>query len=147
MALLNYTTDVDAWVTLGQIQQILAKSGATHFSMRNEGGVPVAVTFTVEHQGQPLNFLLPCNVDGIKRKLENPALRKHLRGKQLNTDTHALNVGWRIIKDWIEAQGALIEIDMVTIEEVFMPYLVINAAGETLSKKILSGGGMKLLNS
>jgi hypothetical protein len=59
---------------------------------------------------------------------------------------HCLNVGWRIVKNWIESQTALIEIEMAQIAEVFMPYLVINDRGETLSQKILTGGGLKLLS-
>lgn len=145
MGLLNYTTTIDAWTTISQIQQLLAKAGASHFSIKNEGSKPAAVTFTIDHNGQPLNFLLPCNVEGIKRQLVKSDLNWK-RGKQINIDDHALNVGWRIVKDWIEAQSALIAVNMATIEEVFMPYLIVNAQGETLSQKILKGDGMKLLN-
>lgn len=47
----------------------------------------------------------------------------------------AARVGWRILKDWIEAQLALIETGMVTIEQVFLPY-VQNDKGQTLYEAI-----------
>lgn len=60
---------------------------------------------------------------------------------------NAANIGWRIVKDWIEAQCALIEIGMATVEVVFMPYLIVNSSGETLAHKILEGGGLKQLSN
>lgn len=146
MALLNYSTKIDAWQTVSEIQQLLAKAGASHFSIKNNGAEPAAVSFSIMLNDQPLNFLLPCNVAGIKNHLKSPDVKKILRGDQLNLDKQSMRVGWRIIKDWIEAQTALINIEMVTIEEVFMPYLVINAEGQTLAQKMLRGDGMKLLN-
>lgn len=153
MALLNYTTKIDAWQTVSEIQQILAKTGATHFSIKNENSQPAAVSFAMDYNGQPLNFALPCNVSGIiahfdrMKGAEREKLVKAGFYAKLKADPGlASGIGWRIVKDWIEAQCALIQIEMATMAEVFMPYLVINAQGETLSNKILKGDGMKLLN-
>lgn len=35
----------------------------------------------------------------------------------------AVRVGWRIIRDWVRAQCAIIESEMVTLEQVFLPYM------------------------
>lgn len=43
----------------------------------------------------------------------------------------AERTAWRCLKDWVEAQMALIEIGMVSIDQVFLPY-VINKEGKTL---------------
>jgi hypothetical protein len=40
------------------------------------------------------------------------------------TEEHARDVSWRIIKDWVEAQMAIIETCMVTTARVFLPYAV-----------------------
>lgn len=32
-------------------------------------------------------------------------------------------MGWRIINDWVEAQLAIIETDMVSLDQVFLPYM------------------------
>lgn len=43
----------------------------------------------------------------------------------------AERVAWRIIKDWIEAQMAILESEMVTMDEIFLPYTLDNK-GNTL---------------
>lgn len=149
MPILNYTTKIDAWQTISEIQQILSKHKATHFSIRNEGSRPVAVSFSIDFNGQPLNFLLPCSHKGIWQLLRNDkkATVVMSKAKIKNDEDQSFKIGWRIVKDWIEAQMALVEVEMVKIEEVFMPYLIINAAGETLSQKMLHGGGLKQLSN
>src|SRR5438067_7715783 len=37
---------------------------------------------------------------------------------------HAIRVAWRIIHTWVKAQLALVEINMVTIPQVFLSYAV-----------------------
>lgn len=142
MAILNYTTKIDAWKTVNEVQQILSKHKVSHFSIKNEGSFPVALSFCVDYKGQPLNYLLPCNHEGVLRCLKND--RKIPKASK--NSEQALRTSWRIIKDWVEAQMAIVESELAPIQEVFMPYLIINAAGETLSNRILNGDGMKLLN-
>lgn len=147
MAILNYTTKIDPWKTVSEIQQILAEHGVSHFSVKNEGKSPVAISFIIDFKGQPLNFLLPCKFnrvwDIVKR--DDKAV-KLLKAKGMFNDEQGLKISWRIIKDWIEAQLALVEVEMVTVEEVFMPYLIINASGETIAQRIYQNDGLKLLN-
>ena len=50
-------------------------------------------------------------------------------------EKQAERVAWRILKDWIEAQMALLDIQMVKFEEVFMPYIV-DKHGRTLFEKL-----------
>ena len=49
---------------------------------------------------------------------------------------------WRIIKDWVEAQLALLETEMVHFEEVFMPYIL---SGRDTLYQALSEGRMNAL--
>lgn len=142
MPILNFTTKVDAWKTVNEIQQILSKNGITHFSIKNDGSYPTALAFTIDFKGQPLNFLLPCNYEGVLRCLKAD---KKIPSKYKNSD-QALRTSWRIVKDWVEAQMAIVQAQLAPIQEVFMSYLIINASGETLSKRMLEGNGMKLLN-
>ena len=46
-----------------------------------------------------------------------------------------MRVAWRILKDWVEAQLALIETGMVSVEQVFLPYCQ-SGNGETLFEAI-----------
>ena len=142
MAILNYTTKIDAWKTVNEVQQILSKHKVSHFSIKNEGSFPVALSFCVDYKGQPLNYLLPCNHEGVLNCLKRD---KKVPNANRNSE-QALRTSWRIVKDWVEAQMAIVEAELASIQEVFMPYLVINSSGETLSNRILNGDGMKLLN-
>jgi hypothetical protein len=53
----------------------------------------------------------------------------------MRTEDHARNVAWRVVKDWVEAQLAIIETRMVTTAQVFLPYAV-TANGQTLYEYI-----------
>lgn len=141
MPILNYTTKIDAWKTVNEIQQILAKHKVSHFSIKNQGSFPVALSFTIDYKGQPLNYLLPCNHGGVLNCLKKDIKVPH----HSKNEEQSLRTSWRILKDWVESQLAIVEAELVTIPEVFMPYLVINAAGETLSHRMLEEDGIKLL--
>ena len=58
-----------------------------------------------------------------------------------------MRTAWRITKDWVEAQMAIVETKMVTLPQVFLPYAV-TQNGQTVYEKILENGGdgLKLLN-
>jgi hypothetical protein len=40
------------------------------------------------------------------------------------------------LKDWVGAQMALIEIEMVQLEQVFLPYMVIDSTGTTVYERL-----------
>ncbi len=148
MSILNYTTKIDPWKTVGEIQQILSRHGVTNISIRNEDSMPAGLMFSIDYynpnnqeaRGIPLNFSLPCNWNGVlncmKKDKKIPANHK--------TREQALRTSWRIIKDWVEAQMAIVEAELSPLQEVFLPYLV-NSRGETLSSRVLTGSEMKLL--
>lgn len=47
------------------------------------------------------------------------------------TPEQAARVAWRIAKDWLEAQAALIDAQLASLDEVMLPYMV-DAAGQTM---------------
>ena len=53
-----------------------------------------------------------------------------------DTEEQAEKVAWRILKDWVDAQMALIEIEMVKMEEVFLPYTIIDNFGTTVYERL-----------
>jgi hypothetical protein len=143
MPILNFTTKIDAWKTVNEIQQILSKHGITHINIKNEGSMPIAVSFTIMFRGQPLNFLLPCNHEGVFKALKNDRKVPH----SSKTMEQAVRTSWRIIKDWVQAQMAIVEADISPIEEVFLNRLLDLTGERTLSDIMFKGEGMKLLNN
>ncbi|MEA4928395.1 MAG: hypothetical protein VB104_06915 [Candidatus Limiplasma sp.] len=123
MPLLNYTTKVDVYETLGSIQKNLVCHGAKKILTDYDGhGRIMALSFMVEVSGRLIPIQLPANVDRVLAVLN--------RQKVKCDREQAERVAWRIIKDWVEAQMAILETEMVTMDEIFLPYVVQN--GKTL---------------
>lgn len=140
MAILNYTTKISAGKTVGEIQALLAKAGCrkivTDF---DEQGEPAALTFMVPVREQPVFFALPANVEGVRLAMQKD---RKIPRSACSTD-QARRVAWRIIKDWCEAQLAIIAAGQAALPEVFLPYAV-GKDGQTLYKS-LEAGNLKLL--
>jgi hypothetical protein len=143
MPILNYTTKIDSYKTISEIQQILARNGAKKMIVDNDNaGLPTALTFCIDWHGSPLAFALPCNFEGVLK-----AMKKSSKvPRSLCTEEQALRVGWRIVKDWVEAQMAIVEAQLASIAEVFLPYAVTKSGNtlyqyiETDSRLLLSNG-------
>lgn len=141
MPILNYTTSIDPHRTVGEIHRLLATKGATGILTEYAGGEPSAVAFQINRAGQQLRYRLPCRTQKIWEILE----RQYHTGKierRYASMEHATRVGWRIIKDWIEAQLALVESGMTTVDEVFMPYQLMEGDQtmyEVMQQRLLAG--------
>ena len=128
MALLNYTTTVDAIKTAGEIEVILIKGGAKAIQKEIDNGKVISIKFIVDSPIGTIPIELPVQIAAVaeilrQQKKNNPRIKTSL--------DHAERTAWRCLKDWVEAQMALIEIGMVSIDQVFLPY-VINKEGKTL---------------
>jgi hypothetical protein len=148
MAIKNYSTEIDVWKTIGEINQLLAKAGAQLINIRNEGGEPAGISFSIDQ----FNFLLPCDPAGVYAHLVT------LKGQELSRARsagkgdlmqQARRISWRVTKDWIDAQIAFIEAQRAQdrarqLVTVFLPYIV-NTEGETIASKLLSGDNLKKL--
>lgn len=127
MPLLNYTTSIEAARTIMEIQAILTKHGARAILTEydEDGGVK-ALSFKVLTPHGELGFKLPVDPEAILRVLG----RQGIRGKSYG-HPQAVRIAWRIVKDWIAAQMALLETEMVKLEQIFLPYAV-TRTGKTL---------------
>jgi len=140
MAILNYTTKIDSGKTIGEIQQILVKHGAKKIvSDYDDDMTPCNITFTLALPDQMVFYSLPANWKGVLRAMEKQKAPKTF----LNKD-QAVRVAWRIVKDWVEAQMAIVESELASMAEVFLPYTVMKS-GNTLYQEIESGSLKKLL--
>lgn len=134
MAILNYTTTVDAFKTVSEIEYILMKHGAKSIMKNYENGTITGLSFLIDTGLQQVPVRLPVKVEEClkvlkKEKKENP--RKQIK----DTWEHAERVSWRILKDWVEAQMALLDIEMVRFEEIFLPYIQTNN-GQTVFERL-----------
>ena len=123
MAIKNYTTTIDAHISIGEIQGALAKHGAAKIMVDYDDGRPAAVSFAINTEGGPRGFRLPAAVDGT--------LRVFARQKVKANRAQAERTAWRNIRDWVLAQMALVESCDAEMAEVFLPYLT-DGRGNTL---------------
>jgi hypothetical protein len=139
MPLLNYTTTVPTEKTVMEVMRLLAAHGATATLAEYDAqGLIVALSFRVAPRGPGpgavLSFRLPVQWQPVLRLLE----RDRKVPRRLATKEQALRVSWRIIKDWVEAQMALIATQMVSLEQVFLPY-ALAADGRTMYEHVQAG--------
>ena len=119
MPLLNYTTKVDVYTTIGAIQGCLVKHGARKIMQDYDSdGKPQALCFAIETKFGMRGVKLPANVDAVHKVLEKQKVKCNRE--------QAERVAWRILKDWVEAQMAILESEMVAMDEIFLPYMVSN---------------------
>lgn len=123
MPLLNYTTKVNVYTTLGEIQGQLVAHGAKKIVQDyDEDGHIAALSFLIDTPAGPRGIRLPANVDAVHAVL--------VRQKVKCDRDQAERVAWRIVKDWVEAQMAILESEMVQMDEIFLPYMV-DKSGQT----------------
>lgn len=135
MAIKNYTTEVDVYKSLGEIQAALASHGARKIMVDYDAvGQPIGVMFAIETPNGPRGFCLPANVDGVRAVFDHQKVKAK--------PGQAERTAWRNIRDWIMAQMAIIEAGQVQLEEVFLPYLTDNR-GKTLYQ-LYRGGQLAL---
>jgi hypothetical protein len=133
MAILNYTTKISASKSVGEISEILSKAKARKITYDNdEDGIPVSLTFSLIVQDHMLAFVMEANWRGVQKVLVNDGVRNEYRSKE-----QAVRVSWRILKDWVEAQIAVIEAGQASLAEVFLPYAVTKDGG-TVKELLLS---------
>ena len=123
MPLLNYTTKVNVYTTLGEIQAQLVKHGARKIMQDyDEAGNITALTFCID---------TPTGIRGIRLPANTEAVHTVLTRQKVKCDREqAERVAWRIVKDWVEAQMAILESEMVQMDQIFLPYMV-NNQGQT----------------
>ena len=130
MAILNYTTKIEPSKTIGEIQSMIARHGAQSFSTQYEDKEISALFFALPVNGQTINFRLPSNWRGVFEVIK----KDYKIPRSFKDPDQAKRCAWRIVKDWVEAQLAIIESGQANITEVFMPYMI-NHHGQTLFQK------------
>jgi len=131
MPLLNYTTQIEAAKTVGEIQGILAGHGAKSIltDYADEGRIEALAFRILTPQGE-VGIRLPIDPDAVLKVLTEQNRLGRVPRRYV-TRTQAVRVAWRIVKDWVAAQMAILETEMVKMEQIFLPY-VITRSGQTL---------------
>lgn len=122
MSIYMATTSIEAKKTAQEIMDLLGKNGAKYIQTEYANEEIIGIDFIIEHNGKKIPFRLPIRWEPVLNAME----------KDKNTPRHfckpdqAQRVAWRQIFRWVQAQFALIQIGMVDIKEVFLPYILVD---------------------
>ena len=140
--ILDYTTKVPVSRTIAQIQAKLVEHGARAVMMEyGDDGRIKALAFNVEMPNGELPIRLPINTGATLKVLQRQASDREIPAGYAK-DEHAYRVAWRNIFHWVSAQLALLETEMVKMEEIFLGY-VITPGGQTIYE-VMAGKGFLL---
>jgi hypothetical protein len=138
MALLNYTTKIDPEQTISEIQRKLSAHGVSAMMTEYDGRQIAAVSFRMDVQGKQIAFRMPCNWRAVREVFHQQRITTaKMKHKDRDLDNQAIRTAWRVVLVWVEAQLALVDINMVTIPQVFLPYAIMRN-GQTLSEHVES---------
>ena len=111
----NYTSNSKQ--TFDKILKSLSTHGANKiFFEYDDVGKIKKLAFSLSISGHDYSFVLPAKVEAVRQIFEDS-------GYSYKED-QPYRTAWANIKDWIEAQMALVETNQVKMEEVFLPYLM-----------------------
>lgn len=138
MALLNYTTTIDPAKSVSEIISMLAVAKAQAITQRYDGfGNITAIEFSILTEFGQMGFMLPADVRPVIATLKSQALARKIPKRFAHDATQARRVAWRILKDWVEAQLAIIQLGMVKMEQVFLPYAIDPQTSKTFYEKLV----------
>lgn len=141
MRLLNYTTNISADQTAAEIVGILARHGATNIMMDYAQGKITGIAWRIDREPTPISFRILVNIPAVYTVMTAQGILKTNLTKRRE---QAERTGWRILKDWIEAQMALLETEMVQLEEIFLPYMLV---GEKTLYQVMANQNFKALQA
>lgn len=132
---LNYTTTISVEKTIGEMQAMLSRAGASRVSVDYDEGHPTAVTFMLSTPHGDRFFTLPVDVEAMHRNLiaaHRSGQARSLSKAVANSVEQAERVAWRVVKDWLAAQLTLVAAKMASLDQVMLPYLHVADDGQTL---------------
>lgn len=125
MALLKTYTTIKASRTVAEIQAMLAKAGASGVGLEYSEGQPAALRFVIDAGMGRQSYSLPVNSGAVAMVLKQ-------QGEKPRGTMTAVDIAWRIVKAWVEAQLAILETEMVTLDQIFLPYMLTDSQGTTV---------------
>ena len=137
----NFSTIISPEKTIAEIEKMLAIYGATKIMKQyDEEGNPVLLAFMIQTDRGEMPIKLPVNLEGIQSTFKKQVSDGKLPKSYWDNKEQAMKVGWRIIKDWLDAQLTLINVEMVKIEEIFLPYIYDMMSDKTMYEIIEEKG-------
>lgn len=132
MAIKNYTTKVPANRSIEEIQTALVRNGAVGvlYEYEEGSGRIAALKFILPVKGNKVGFALPVQWRMFQAVLKKDNVKRH------DDEEYCYRVAWRCLRDWVLAQMALYETQMVELPQIFLPFAA-GKGGKTLYESII----------
>ena len=121
--LFTYTTKIEPQKTVSEISEVLADHKAKAVMVEYDEGEIKALSFKVDTPAGERGIRLPCNPEPVYQVLINQSKEGKIP-KYIVNKHQALRVSWRILFYWVKAQMAILETEMVSMEQIFLPYMI-----------------------
>jgi hypothetical protein len=129
---LNWTTKIRAKVTAQECVGMLVDHGAERAGLTVKDRRPVGIEFQISTKWGLRHYALPVDVDASQALLFQaidegrivPGGGGRTRA-QLTSREHAEDVAWRVMRDWLEVQIAMIEAGLATMERLLLSWQLV----------------------
>jgi hypothetical protein len=98
MAILNYTTTIDSYKTVAEIEKVLVKHHAVSITKQYDGERITGLRFLIEYETEQIPVRLPVHIDDclkVLQKEKKTCPKSNIKA----TSEQAERVAWRILKD------------------------------------------------
>lgn len=131
----NYCSETKVETSVSMIQKILVANKAEKIMMDYVNGEPTSITFAITTPNGLLPVRLPARIEGVSRVMYRRSLQQLKSNAQLE---QVKRTAWKNLHDWVDAQMALLQTEMVKMEEIFLPYVVV-VDNQTIYERFESG--------
>lgn len=140
MALKNYTTKISAKQSISEIQEMLQNHGAAGVltEYEEDTGRISALSFRIKVGEQNWAFRLPMQWREAQKAMIAEGNRR-----ASDDEDYCYRVAWRITRDWVDVQMALVDLRTAELRQIFLPY-TIGKNGKTFYETILENPQMLL---
>lgn len=147
----NYTSSVPVIRTVAQIEQLLARAGASDIRKAygaDSDGVPNAMWFSLSGAGKSATFYLPVDVPAVEQVLAegfgNRRRRAVTKARANLAREQAARTAWRLTHDLVSVQLAYIRLTRAEVLRVFLPYLWDDQRSRTFYQSLVDEGMLRL---
>jgi hypothetical protein len=118
--IMNYTTGVAVKRTLDEITTLLVRGGARAVQTEyDDDGRVAALNFVVRTALGNRAFHVVVETERVLKVLQAQTERRY------HTREQAERVAWRIIKDWLEAQMTLVQLQLIGLDQAMLGFMVV----------------------
>lgn len=140
MNIKNYTSKIEASISMAKIEELLVEIGANNINKKYENKICTGITFLYfDNQiSQTLAFHLKAQVDEAFQILWKEIKRPQQNTKEI-LKAQANRTAWKILSDWTEIQCTMILLGQAKPLQMFLPFVYDIKNEETFYDKVVSG--------